>query len=869
MIKKQLRRTNEKKKLEPLEKKDLDANISEISSSLNNFNEPLQTDRQLDASPAESQEKISENNKKQVSTETRHHSKIRPVTQPQVQPQGNGKKMERPSSGQAKGRNLGTNRGTELSKKDCVLAEQFEAYWKKDNFNNSEGGIVKLKKLFKMLNLTVENCAECNKKRTFDGVIKSNLNKKYLTSRDSYNTKVISDIIYNENTHIVSLFKDFLIYDDISEFLKRYYLGKETTTRLPKIYDFYDKYSKVFPNFVILEEKKFMFKNISRKQRVIDEQQKQAVVAEEKKQKLNLGDSNETSKKIFTNSIMKNINKSDTIFDLSNLNEQNDSNISSQLGTYIKNQPKGDIDKSQEFTKDLSLRDLVDKFIQKDSKSYIDINAILKDFDNQHPSAPKPNANLKLVEHKNAQKVIIEKPLSDGRVIHLRGKSNEIQNSTNTNQVKPASIKPNIKQIPDIKSLQIKIEQINIPAKKEPVEILVHEKMIKPAVLAKTDLTKSIKSRNPKGQSTNTELKISGAKPIQLPNEKNLHTVTSTSKLSNAGKANSPTKSEMRSHSQGAIQRTGPAPVKPAQIKPAILSKNKSPMKPVPVKTKSSRNEKFSSETHEPKSARTSSLDTNSRTNITNKSIKTEHSRSSSTKPDSKNKAQIPLKATPTKGMPSNISQPKSTKQNTVLGLQNHKSMPLSARNIYNSTPTKMTIQVQSPALPRPASSTGLHKTNRTPLEYQSKNHPAKLNGINVLKIDIDSLAKKIPKEIKRPTPGVPPPKHAEAGKKFRSDYLNALSSKQNNNGSEENKKNSQKQVSTADQLKNSTGAIIGPNLNYSKSVEALEKNNKEDPKIKPKQPELTKNDIKYNFSNTKEQKGAYYQQFMKNGTSK
>ena len=50
-----------------------------------------------------------------------------------------------------------------------------------------------------------------------------NLNKKYLTSREYYNVKIINDIIYNEQTHIVSVFKDYLIFDDISEFLKRFY----------------------------------------------------------------------------------------------------------------------------------------------------------------------------------------------------------------------------------------------------------------------------------------------------------------------------------------------------------------------------------------------------------------------------------------------------------------------------------------------------------------------------------------------------------------------------------------------------------------------------------------------------------------------
>lgn len=49
-----------------------------------------------------------------------------------------------------------------------------------------------------------------------------------MTSREYYNVKIINDIIYNEQTHIVSVFKDYLIYDDISEFLKRFYYRLES-----------------------------------------------------------------------------------------------------------------------------------------------------------------------------------------------------------------------------------------------------------------------------------------------------------------------------------------------------------------------------------------------------------------------------------------------------------------------------------------------------------------------------------------------------------------------------------------------------------------------------------------------------------------
>lgn len=104
-------------------------------------------------------------------------------------------------------------------------------------------------------------------------LIMNNLGKKYGDCHVEFeNLKVINDLIYNEQTHVVSIFKDYLILDDINEFLKRFYNGEtESQVRLPKLCEFYSKYSQVFPNFVALPESKYMFRNIQRKQRLIDE----------------------------------------------------------------------------------------------------------------------------------------------------------------------------------------------------------------------------------------------------------------------------------------------------------------------------------------------------------------------------------------------------------------------------------------------------------------------------------------------------------------------------------------------------------------------------------------------------------------------
>lgn len=77
-------------------------------------------------------------------------------------------------------------------------------------------------------------------------------NKKYNANKNSWNIRVIDDIIYNEKSHLVSVFKDYLIYDDNSEFMKRFYTIRESTLRIPKIVDYYINNTKIIPNYSIM-----------------------------------------------------------------------------------------------------------------------------------------------------------------------------------------------------------------------------------------------------------------------------------------------------------------------------------------------------------------------------------------------------------------------------------------------------------------------------------------------------------------------------------------------------------------------------------------------------------------------------------------
>jgi len=97
---------------------------------------------------------------------------------------------------------------------------------------------------------------------------------KYTTTTELYNSKVIHDIMYNELSQVVSVFKDYLILDDLTEFLKRTYDEFESQMRLPKILKFYFSYYKLKPTYAILPENE-IFKNLARRKREEEESERQ------------------------------------------------------------------------------------------------------------------------------------------------------------------------------------------------------------------------------------------------------------------------------------------------------------------------------------------------------------------------------------------------------------------------------------------------------------------------------------------------------------------------------------------------------------------------------------------------------------------
>ena len=111
--------------------------------------------------------------------------------------------------------------------------------------------------------------------------------ENYKAIEINYNILVINNLLCNGKCHIVALFKEHLIDDDNSEFLRRYYTENESIIRIKKVAQYYFETSVIFPNYTPLNEAKYIYKNIMRKQKVIDEQQELEEIKEENQKKKN------------------------------------------------------------------------------------------------------------------------------------------------------------------------------------------------------------------------------------------------------------------------------------------------------------------------------------------------------------------------------------------------------------------------------------------------------------------------------------------------------------------------------------------------------------------------------------------------------
>ena len=124
------------------------------------------------------------------------------------------------------------------------------------------------------------------------------IRKHYYKVATSYDSLMLDNILSNGKCHVVAIFKEYLIDDDNSEFLKRYYKKSESFPRIVKISKYYYETSVIFPNYTPISEAKYIYKNIMKKQKVIDQQQELEEKMEKMKIKLKNKSKNKEKEKI-------------------------------------------------------------------------------------------------------------------------------------------------------------------------------------------------------------------------------------------------------------------------------------------------------------------------------------------------------------------------------------------------------------------------------------------------------------------------------------------------------------------------------------------------------------------------------------------
>ena len=288
--------------------------------------------------------------------------------------------------------------------------------------------------------------------------------KKYFVSKKSYQKLLIKNIIYDDKRRLVSIFKEQLIINDISEYMKKFYKRKESRIKLRKYFELYDKYSKIFPNYTPLIESKYIYTNIHRKQKVIDLQQNTNKNNKIKNNKIIFNsdvyqsiekisenfnkdifgiDNNELNNSLIQiNNIINNINKYELNFEGIDLNNNISNNINNKSIKNIKN--KNIIinnyyyNNNSILTKNIPTESLNTNYIPKKNLSTIKKN-ILTNQKNKYKSLLNPIFHLNDLNKTNKNNYLSDTINRTNLTTRRNSKNKSINNNISMNNTKYSS----------------------------------------------------------------------------------------------------------------------------------------------------------------------------------------------------------------------------------------------------------------------------------------------------------------------------------------------------------------------------------------------------------------------------------------------
>ena len=288
--------------------------------------------------------------------------------------------------------------------------------------------------------------------------------KKYFVSKKSYQKLLIKNIIYDDKRRLVSIFKEQLIINDTSEYMKKFYKKKESRIKLRKYFELYDKYSRIFPNYTPLIESKYIYTNIHRKQKVIDLQQNTNKNNKIKNNKIIFNsdvyqsiekisenfnkdifgiDNNELNNSLIQiNNIINNINKYELNFEGIDLNNNISNNINNKSIKNIKN--KNIIinnyyyNNNSILTKNIPTESLNTNYIPKKNLSTIKKN-ILTNQKNKYKSLLYPIFHLNDLNKINKNNYLSDTINRTNLTTRRNSKNKSINNNISMNNTKYSS----------------------------------------------------------------------------------------------------------------------------------------------------------------------------------------------------------------------------------------------------------------------------------------------------------------------------------------------------------------------------------------------------------------------------------------------
>ena len=276
---------------------------------------------------------------------------------------------------------------------------------------------------------------------------------KYNQSTKKINIKIINDIIYDENKRIVSIFKDYLLWDEFSDFFKKCYNLNYSYAMLPKIGRYYEIYTKFFPEYGPLEDLLYILAKYIKKQKkylqMLEENEDKVEIEKNNEFKRLINDSeiSLSNTKFFSDEMKKNLKVSNpndmnnstlklesmekdfglSKNDYSNINSTNDKNISKDLFSIIQNCMNND--EKKQLNRKL-------KTVKKHIKNNLTNLTELAKYKIKKNSriAQSQNFNFNIIEmsNKKSQGVSLKK-LIKNRNVNEKTKKNIIGEKSNSN----------------------------------------------------------------------------------------------------------------------------------------------------------------------------------------------------------------------------------------------------------------------------------------------------------------------------------------------------------------------------------------------------------------------------------------------------